>query len=67
MKISYDKTTDSLYIHLSDRMGSDAQEVADGVVLDYAEDGTLVGIDVQHASQVADMTRFLMERLPLAA
>ncbi len=67
MKISYDKTTDSLYIHLSDRVGSDAQEVADGVVLDYAEDGTLVGIDVQHASQVADMTRLLMERLPLAA
>ncbi|MBS0439468.1 MAG: DUF2283 domain-containing protein, partial [Proteobacteria bacterium] len=39
MKLSYDKETDSLYIHLSERTGADAQEVADGVVLDFAADG----------------------------
>lgn len=67
MKLSYDKATDSLYIHLSERVGTDVHEVADGVVLDFADDGTLVGIDVQHASRVADMSRLLMEQLPLAA
>ncbi len=67
MKLSYDKETDSLYIHLSERTGADAQEVADGVVLDFAADGTLVGIDVQHASRVADLSRFLVEHSPLAA
>ena len=34
MKISYDQTTDSLYIHLSDRVSVDSDEVRDGVVLD---------------------------------
>ncbi|PJJ97784.1 hypothetical protein CO615_06890 [Lysobacteraceae bacterium NML75-0749] len=67
MKLSYDKETDSLYIHLSSREAVEAQEVAQGVVLDFAEDGSLVGIDVQHASQVADISRFLVEHLPLAA
>lgn len=67
MKLSYDKTTDSLYIHLSDRTGADAQEVAEGVVLDFDENGTLVGIDLQHASRVADLSRFLVEHAPLAA
>ncbi len=67
MKLSYDKATDSLYIHLSDRTGTDAQEVAEGVVMDFADDGSLVGIDVQHASAIADLSRFLVEHVPLAA
>lgn len=51
MKISYDKTSDSLYIHLADRASVDSDEVNDGVVLDFDANGALVGIDVQHASQ----------------
>lgn len=67
MRLSYDRDTDSLYIHLSERIGSDAAEVAEGVVLDFDEQGTLVGIDVQHASRVADLSRFLVEHVPAAA
>jgi len=48
MKLSYDKETDSLYIHLSNTPSMDSDEVADGVVLDFDGNGTLVGIDVQH-------------------
>ena len=47
MKINYDKATDSLYIHLSDRPSVDSDEVQDGVVLDFDANGALVGIDVQ--------------------
>lgn len=65
MKISYDKATDSLYIHLSDRPSVDSDEVNDGVVLDYDENGTLVGIDVQHASQRADIRKLAISHLPL--
>lgn len=50
MRLAYDPATDSLYIHLSDQPAADSDEVADGVVLDFAADGALVGIDVQHAS-----------------
>jgi uncharacterized protein YuzE len=67
MRLSYDCETDSLYIHLSEHSGADAKEVADGVVLDFAADGALVGIDVQHASRVADLSQFLVEQMPLAA
>jgi uncharacterized protein YuzE len=51
MKISYDQATDSLYIHLADRASVESDEVQDGVVLDFDTNGTLVGIDLQHASQ----------------
>jgi uncharacterized protein YuzE len=67
MRLSYDRETDSLYIHLTERPASDANEVADGVVLDFDAEGALVGIDVQHASRVADLSRFLVEHVPAAA
>jgi uncharacterized protein YuzE len=65
MKISYDKATDSLYIHLADRASVDSDEVNDGVVLDYDENGALVGIDLQHASTRADITHLSVSQLPL--
>ncbi len=67
MRLSYDRDTDSLYIHLTERQAADANEVADGVVLDFDALGALVGIDVQHASRVADLSRFLVENVPAAA
>jgi uncharacterized protein YuzE len=55
MILSYDKETDSLYIHLSATPSVDSDEVADGVVLDFDSNGVLVGIDVQHASLKTDI------------
>lgn len=65
MRLAYDPTTDSLYIHLSERTAANSDEVAEGVVLDFAADGALVGIDVQHASLKTDIHRLLVSRLPL--
>ena len=65
MKISYDKQTDSLYIHLADRPSVDSDEVQNGVVLDYDKAGALVGIDVQHASERADIHSLAVSRMPL--
>jgi uncharacterized protein YuzE len=64
MKISYDKATDSLYIHLADRASVDSDEVTDGVVLDFDANGALVGIDVQHASERADLDNLSLSKLP---
>ena len=64
MKISYDKATDSLYIHLADRASVDSDEVKDGVVLDFDANGALVGIDVQHASERADLDSLSVSKLP---
>lgn len=65
MRLSYDAATDSLYIHLSERVSVDSDEVSDGVVLDYADDGTLVGIDLQHASKRADIRSLTLQHLPV--
>ena len=64
MKISYDKATDSLYIHLADRASVESDEVKDGVVLDFDTNGALVGIDVQHASKRADLNNLSLSKLP---
>ncbi|WP_394757535.1 DUF2283 domain-containing protein [Rhodoferax sp.] len=65
MKISHDKSTDSLYIHLADRASVDSDEVQDGVVLDFDANGALVGIDVQHASIRADLNNLSLSQLPI--
>ena len=65
MKLSYDVATDSLYIHLNDTASADSNEVAEGVVLDFAADGSLVGIDVQHASLKADIQSLSLLHLPV--
>ena len=64
MKISYDKATDSLYIHLTERPSVDSDEIKDGVVLDFEANGALVGIDVQHASKRADIHNLSLSKLP---
>lgn len=65
MRLAYDAATDSLYIHLTERPSVGSDEVADGVVLDYDANGVLVGIDVQRASQTADIHRLAISHMPL--
>ncbi len=64
MRLSYDPTSDSLYIHLTENPSTDSQEVAEGVVLDFDTHGHLVGIDVQHASLHADISRLMLNKMP---
>jgi uncharacterized protein YuzE len=64
MNLQYDAATDSLYIDLADRPSVDSDEVADGVVLDFDADGHLVGIDIDHASQRANLHQLVLDRLP---
>ena len=67
MKLHYYEETDSLYIDLSEKPGVESEEVAPGVVLDFDADGHLVGIDVDHASKVLDLSRVEVEALPFPA
>jgi uncharacterized protein YuzE len=51
MKITYDKKADAAYIKLNDKMAYEvSKKVTDNVMVDYAEDGTVVGIEVLDAS-----------------
>ena len=64
MKIQYYEETDSLYIDLKDAPGVEAVEVADGVVLDLDEQGRVVGIDIDHASEKLDLSQLETVALP---
>jgi len=65
MKFHYYPETDSLYIDLINRPSAESEEVRPGVVLDFDADGNLVGIDIDHASRVADLTLLESEALPV--
>ncbi len=64
MKINYYKDTDSLYISLSAKTSAESDEVADGIVLDYAADGDLVGIDIDNASKKVDLHEIVLGKIP---
>ena len=67
MKFHYYIETDSLYIDLAERPGADVREIAPGVVADFDADGKIVGIDIDHASRVVNLSRVEMDALPVAA
>ena len=65
MRLQYYQDTDSLYIDLSEKPAADSREIAPGVVLDFGEDGSLVGIDIDKASHIVRMDRLDALNLPL--
>ena len=65
MRIEYFPQTDTLYIDLSGRIGVDAQEITDGVVVDLDADGKPVGNELDQASQILDLTTLDIRSLPL--
>jgi len=64
MKLNYYPETDSLYIDLSERTSVESREISEGVVLDYDEDGHLVGIDIDNASKKAEIHQLIVNKLP---
>ena len=65
MKFNYYPETDSLYIDLSEKTSVESKEVANGVVIDFDDTGAIVGIDIDHASKVADLRRLESASLPI--
>ena len=51
MKVKYDKSVDILYLLLSDEKVYESDEEKKGVILDYAKNGKVVGIELLNASQ----------------
>ncbi|MBU2445087.1 MAG: DUF2283 domain-containing protein [Bacteroidetes bacterium] len=65
MKLNYYPETDSLYIDLSEKKSVDSKEVSDGVVIDFDETGTIVGIDIDNASKVVNLQKLESDSIPL--
>ena len=64
MRIEYFPETDSLYIELADRPGSDTREIEEGIVLDVDEHGRVVGLDIDQASKHLDLRKLSLRGLP---
>ena len=65
MKLNYYPDTDSMYIDLSSKSSAKSVEISEGVVLDYDEKGSLVGIDIDNASTKLDLKELVLTRLPV--
>ena len=59
MKIFYDPEADALRISLIDAEAVESEEIAPDIILDYAEDGRVVSIEVLHASKHAEEVKDL--------
>lgn len=61
MKFNYDAQTDSLYIDFSSEVSVDTVEISEGVLADYAADGRLVGLDIDHASKLTNLKQMVWD------
>ncbi len=50
MKVSYDPKHDVLYLKFSDAKIVNTVEVVEGILIDYGENGEIVGIEMINAS-----------------
>jgi uncharacterized protein YuzE len=64
MKLEYFADTDSLYVGFRDQPSVESAEISTGVLVDYGEDGRLVGIDIDNASHKLDRKRVVLSKLP---
>ena len=67
MKLHYYPETDSLYIELSPAPSTETQVISDNVNIDFDARGSVVGIDIDHASKQLDLTTLETSALPLQA
>ena len=51
MKVKYDKETDIIYISFSEEKIIESDEDKHGIILDYSENGNIVGIEILDASK----------------
>jgi uncharacterized protein YuzE len=51
MRMRVDHAADAIYLNLTDRPIKDSAEVVDGIVVDYDDEGFIVGIEILDASK----------------
>ena len=51
MRVKYDKEIDVLYIYLSEEPIKESDESKPGIIIDYSEKGSIVGIEIIDASK----------------
>ena len=65
MKLEYFPDTDTLYIQLKKGPGADVEKVAPNVVLDYNYAREVIGVEIEQASKMTDLTHSQLKVLSL--
>ena len=65
MNFQYYPDTDMLYIKLAARVSTESEEVAPGIVLDFDERNQVIGIEIEDASKLVDLSRLEVSALPI--
>jgi len=64
MRIKYYKDTDSLYIDLNEKTSKESLEIAPGIVIDFDENNNIVGIEIDGASRILNLSQFEISNFP---
>ncbi len=65
MIFQYYPDTDMLYIQLIQAVSVESEEVASGIVLDFDENGRVIGIEIEDANKLIDFSKLEMSALPI--
>lgn len=66
MVFRYFAETDMLYIELATGVAVESEEVAPNIVLDYDASNRVIGIEIEDASQIIDLSNLRLSALPIA-
>ena len=50
MKIEYDREVDALYIRIQEKYVAKTKEIAEGINIDFDEDGKVIGFEILDAT-----------------
>ncbi|MEO2083642.1 MAG: DUF2283 domain-containing protein [Desulfurobacteriaceae bacterium] len=68
MKISCYPETDTFYIELKEVPSVESEEIAEGIVVDYDENGEIVGIEIERTGERREVELpFIGKLLPVSA
>ena len=66
MVFQYFPDTDMLYIELVKAVAVESEEVAPNIVLDFDENNRVIGVEIEDASRLVDVSRLEVSALPLS-
>ncbi len=66
MIFQYFPDTDMLYIKLAAKTSVESEEVAPGIVFDFDEHSRVIGIEIEDASTLVDLSRLEVSALPIS-
>jgi uncharacterized protein YuzE len=54
-----------LYIKLVEGVSTESEEIASGVVLDFDEHNRVIGVEIEDASKIIDLSRLELRAVPV--